>query len=322
MSTGVPPSPGGPILGTLTRVEARAAWTDEARHFTPWLAANLVVLSEALGLDLELVETEVHVGDFSVDIVARDRSSGAQVIIENQLERTDHGHLGQLLTYAAGQDSAMIVWISPAFRDEHRQALDWLNANTGEGRNFFGVEIELLRIDQSPPAPHFKVVAQPNEWAKATKSSAAGAPSELGLRYQKFFRGILERFGAVRPDVTTGSRVGTNNWYTFATGRRGFGFVWSMSAKNRFRVELYIDAGAAEENADFLERLRADAAEIETAVGEQVEWELLENRRACRMAIYRKADQDNFENEPELTEWAVQTMSRFVDAMRPRIKAL
>jgi hypothetical protein len=199
-------------LGSLSRIDARAVWIDEARHFTPWLAQNLAVLGEALGLDLQLVETEVHVGDFSVDIVARDLSSGHQVIIENQLERTDRGHLGQLLTYAAGQDSAMVVWISPVFRDEHRQALDWLNANTGEGRNFFGVEIELLQINDSPPAPHFKIVSQPNEWAKATNASTGqAAPSELGLRYQKFFRGVLERFKELRPGVTSGSRVGIND---------------------------------------------------------------------------------------------------------------
>jgi hypothetical protein len=295
---------------------------DEARHFTPWLAANLAVLGEALGLDLELVETEVHVGDFSVDIVARDLSSGSQVIIENQLERTDHSHLGQLLTYAAGQDSAMVVWISPAFREEHRQALDWLNANTGEGRSFFGVEIELLQIDQSPPAPHFKVVAQPNEWAKATRASAATGPTELGLRYQKFFRSLLERFKLLRPGITTSSRVGLRNWYQFSAGRSGFAFVWSMSGGNRFRVELWISPGTAEENADILATLRAAAPEIEAEVGERTDWEILENRRGCRLAIYRIVDPENFENDPELAEWAVQTMVRFVDSMRPRIKAL
>jgi hypothetical protein len=281
------------------------------------------VLGEALGLDLQLVETEVHVGDFSVDIVARDLSSGHQVVIENQLARTDHGHLGQLLTYAAGQDSAMVVWISPVFRDEHRQALDWLNANTGEGRNFFGVEIELLQINGSPPAPHFKVVSQPNEWAKATRASTGqAAPSELGLRYQKFFRGVLERFKEQRPGVTSGSRVGVDNWYQFAAGRSGFSFNWSLAGKGRFRVELYIDAGTAEENADYLDRLKAQAPQIEAEIGERTDWEALENRRACRMAIYRKADRDNFENDAVLTEWAVETMSKFVDALRPRIKAL
>jgi hypothetical protein len=217
----------------------------------------------------------------------------------------------------------MVVWISPAFRDEHRQALDWLNANTGEGRNFFGVEVELLQINDSVPAAHFKVVAEPNEWAKATKASTGqAAPSELGLRYQKFFRGILERFKEIRPGVTSGKRVGVNNWYTFAAGRAGFGFVWSMAGKGRFRVELYIDAGTAEENADYLERLKAQAPEIEAEIGERTEWEVLENRRACRMAVYRTADPSSFENDPALAEWAVLTMSKFVDAMRPRIQAL
>lgn len=158
-------------LGQLKRIEAREVWAHEARDFTPWLHANLELLADALGVGIEPAGAEVPVGVFSVDIVGRTIPDGRVIVVENQLEATDHSHLGQLLTYASGLDSTVIVWLAPQFRDEHRQALDWLNGHTTEGVDFFGVELELLRIDDSAPAVHFKLVAQPNEWAKATRST-------------------------------------------------------------------------------------------------------------------------------------------------------
>ena len=137
--------------------------------FTPWLHENIGLLAEAIGFDLEATGREVAVGDFSVDVVGRTVPDGRSVIVENQLAPTDHSHLGQLLTYASGLDAAVIVWLAPRFRDEHRQVLDWLNGHTTDGVDFFGVELELLRIDDSSPAPHFKLVAQPNEWTKSTR---------------------------------------------------------------------------------------------------------------------------------------------------------
>jgi hypothetical protein len=308
-------------LGTLKRLEARIAWIDEARDFTPWLADHLDLLGDALGLDLQLENQEVGVGPFSADVIAT-TANGELVVIENQLERTDHSHLGQILTYAAGKDATTVVWIAPEFRDEHRQALDWLNSSTPEGVNFFGVEIELLQIDSSPPAPHFKLVSQPNEWAKATKIQEGAAPTELGLRYQRFFTEVLRRFKAARPHLTSGSRVGTNNWYPFTAGRPGFQFVWSLSVGSRFRCELYIDAGSAEVNADYLNQLQQQTADIEAAVGEPVVWEALSGKRACRAAVYRKVNRETFDTDEDVIRWGADTMVRFADALRPRIKGL
>ena len=144
-----------PPLGRLTRIDARSVWQHEALDFTPWVRANIDTLSEALGMELELPETEVPVGNFSCDVVAQEVGTGHRVIIENQLEPTDHSHLGQLLTYAAGLNARGVVWIAPQYRAEHRQAIGWLNANTGEDLVFFGVEVELLQIGDSPYAPHF-----------------------------------------------------------------------------------------------------------------------------------------------------------------------
>ena len=145
-------------LGAIERVDLREVWPHEAQDFTPWLAENLDKLGEALGLDLELQSAEAAVGPFSLDVLARDSGSDRPVIIENQLETSDHDHLGKLLTYAAGYDAYAVVWLTREFRDEHRAALDWLNQRTVEDTAFFGVVVEAWQIDGSRPAPHFRTV--------------------------------------------------------------------------------------------------------------------------------------------------------------------
>ena len=156
-------------------VPVRDVWAHEARHFTQWLLQNADVLSDLLGMDLELSQAERRVGGFSLDLIGSDLQTGSTVIIENQLESTDHTHLGQLLTYAGGTDPATIVWCAPSFRDEHRAAMDWLNEHTEEGVRFFGVEISAIRIEDSPPAPLFRLVVQPNDWTKRVHTETAAA---------------------------------------------------------------------------------------------------------------------------------------------------
>lgn len=180
-------------LGVRVEVELREVWPNEASDFTPWLAENITELGKALGLDLELQEREASVGSYSLDILARDLGSGSLVVIENQLESTDHDHLGKLLTYAAWFDANVRVWIAKEFRDEHREALDSLNHRTGEDTQFFGIEVELWKIDNSRPAVNFNLVATPNEWLKQTVSvRAAGNVSERDKRYKAFFQSLID----------------------------------------------------------------------------------------------------------------------------------
>ena len=161
-------------LGRLTRVDLRDIWTREADDFTPWLAReeNLTILSETLGIDLELEAQEKAVGPFRADVLCKDIGTGTWVLIENQLERTDHGHLGQLLTYASGLEAVTIVWIAARFTEEHRSTLDWLNRITDESFRFFALEIELWRIGESPTAPKFNVVSKPNDWSRSVAQAA------------------------------------------------------------------------------------------------------------------------------------------------------
>ena len=163
------------ILGRLHKVDLREAWASESSGFTPWLAQeeSLQLLGEAIGIELELESQEKNVGPFRADILCKDTATDNWVLIENQLEKTDHSHLGQLLTYAAGLNAVTIVWIAERFTEEHRAALDWLNEHTDETINCFGLEIELWRIGDSTIAPKFNIISQPNDWSRTVKTAAA-----------------------------------------------------------------------------------------------------------------------------------------------------
>jgi hypothetical protein len=312
-----------PDLGHIVRVDPREVFKHEALVLTPWLRENITELAEALGLDLDM-ESEVSVGPFAVDLAGKDLGSGRVVIVENQLEQTDHGHLGQLLAYASGLDAAVVVWVSPRFRDEHRQALDWLNAHTDEKVDFFGVELELLRIGDSSPAPNFKLVAQPNEWAKQTKQTgAAGAPSERALRYRGFFERVLTEFKVRRPGATNAARVSPSSWFLFSAGRTGFGFSWSFTSGGRFRCELYIDTGNRDVNKSSFDALQSRSEEIQSQFGESLSWERLDNRSASRVAVYHDVpNTPPIDENAELQEWAVATMVHLNDVLRPIVKGL
>lgn len=169
-----------PRLGRLEAVPPRQVWAHEALGLTPWLLANADVLSSALGMDLDLEAAEHPVGGFSLDLIGRDRASGERVIIENQLETSDHTHLGQILTYAGGTDPATIVWVAPSFRDEHRSALEWLNQRTNAQTRFFAVQLQVVRIGDSDPAPLLSLVVQPNDWGKTVRSTTTAKGHRWG----------------------------------------------------------------------------------------------------------------------------------------------
>ena len=189
-------------LERLTPVDLHEAWINEARDFTPWLAReeNIGLLADTIGLELEVEAQEQRVGPFRADILCREKTPTANpVLIENQLDWTDHTHLGQLLTYAAGLRAVTIVWVAARFTDEHRAALDWLNDITDESVNFFGLEIELWQIGDSLPAPKFNVVCKPNDWPPDT-SEGLGEARKFYLEYWTAFRDVLaQRAGPVKP---------------------------------------------------------------------------------------------------------------------------
>ena len=169
-------------LGTLKSVNLREAWSNEAQDFTPWLANNLDRLSTAIGIPLELEGQEVSVDSFSADILARNPQNDSRVLIENQLEKTDHTHLGQILTYLAGLEAQVVMWVASSFRDPHISAVQWLNDHTVEPFAFFAIQVKAVQIGNSPIAPLFEVVAKPNDWDRQIqkKVHSSGELSEVG----------------------------------------------------------------------------------------------------------------------------------------------
>lgn len=176
------PAAGTPRFGRLEKISARGGWLHEALDFTPWLAENLELLGEAVGLALELRRREHPVGKYSLDLLLEDAQERV-VIVENQFGATDHDHLGKLLTYCAGTSADVVIWIAETLNEEHIAALEWLNESTVQGVGFFGVELELLKIGDSLPAPHFRVVVQPNEWVKSVRAPKGTATEWNWQRY-------------------------------------------------------------------------------------------------------------------------------------------
>ena len=318
-------------LGRLEPVEVRTVWENEARDFTPWLLDHDDHLAEALGIDLEIQQSEHPVGNFSLDLIGRDLTNNAVLIVENQLGGTDHNHLGQILTYAAGADASSIVWIATSFREEHRQAIDWLNENTQENVRFFGIELQVVRIDESRPAPLFKLVAQPNDWQQqvrsATRTEKTGTKPGL---YRNFWTRYLERLKEEHPDWSRTRTPSTANWMDFPSSirgarfnpsLRGTGINSSFAQGGRLRHEFYIDTGDKAENERIFEHIKQQKEPFENEYGRPLEWELLPEKRACRIAEYREDADVTFEDRyDEFIDWffdAGVRLRRALSAIEP-----
>ena len=314
-----------PELGKLTREHPHEVWANEARDFTPWLEKNIDLLGDALGMDIEVTGREVAVGAFSLDLLGKVSGTDDIVIIENQLEQTDHRHLGQLLAYAAGLDAKIVVWISPDVRDEHRQAIHWLNERTTDAVAFFAVSLEVWRIGNSLPAPRFNVVAQPSEFQRQLVKETQTERTAKQLAYHDFYVDLLQRLLAASPDFTKSdpANVRHNSWMNFSAGRSGFHVGWAFAGSGQFRVELYVDTRDGAENKSAFDQLQKESAAIEAEMDEQLTWERLDNRRASRVFAHRDGSVESSDSVLErLTQWAVELTPRFRDVFAPRIQAL
>ncbi len=309
-------------LGTIKRLDPRDVWASEPQDFTPWLQENIELLGLALGLEIEVEQREKAVGSFAVDLYGAEVGSGRRLIIENQLEPTNHGHLGQLLTYAAGLDAGIVIWVTPEFRDEHRQAIEWLNQQTNEDVAFFGVQVELLQIDGSHPAPDFKVVALPSEFQRGLATTARAARSPLREAYHEFFVSFLALLKERDPGYTTASRVGYDNWLSFGAGRSGFS-IGAEFFKGGFRANLYIDVGERMANKSAFDQLFAEKNQIEDELSVPLTWERLEHARACRIYTHREGSiNSDSEALDQFRSWAVDRLIRLRTVFSPRLQAL
>lgn len=312
-----------PELGTLQRQDPRAVWPNEAHDFTPWLAEHLDQLGAAIEMDLELVRRESDAGDFSIDLLARDLGRDRFVVIENQLTPTDHRHLGQSITYAAHADAGVVVWVCREFREEHRAALDWLNRGLSATTEFYGVVVEVLQIDKSRPAVNFRVVAAPA--GRSSRRSAPGEdqePSDKGHRYRNFFQRLIDSLR--EKHHFTNARAGQpQSWYSFSSGVRGFVYGVNFPSGGRMCTELYIDGGDEDWNLEALRALREQSADIEREFGEKLDWQEMETKRACRIALYRKGSiMDPQDKLDEYMAWAIEHVLKLKRVFDPRIRKI
>jgi hypothetical protein len=314
-----------PKLGRLSRLSAKSVWLHEAQSFTPWLADNLDLLSETLQIgELELKATEIPAGEFRLDILAQDED-GNPVIIENQFGNTDHRHLGQLITYIASQrNDVTAIWIAETIRPDHRAAIDWLNGMTKEGFNFFAVEVEALKIGDSDPAPFFRVVSQPNDWARAVRDRVTEASTdEMADRHRvrlAYWASFAEYLRAHDPSFAI-RRQNKDHWFEFSTGRAGVKISCTISTnKNRIGVELYLHNDPLKSGIRWLADQRA---EIEAIVGSPLEWQELPTKKASRIVLYKyDADPSDGASYPVLHAWMLGKMQAFRAAFANRVQQI
>lgn len=296
-------------LGRLQKVDLRKVWQHEAYDFTQWLAqeSNLGLLSEELGIDIRVVRTEAEVGRYNVDILAEEEDTGRKIIIENQLEVTDHDHLGKIVTYASGYDAEIIIWIVKDVRDEHKQAVDWLNEHTDEKINFFVTKMELWQIDESAFAPKFHIVSQPNNWAKAIKGGKFGeGTSERNMMQLDFwtkFRSYMSEKGT----KLSLRKPFPQHWYDFSTGVSNVHITLTIGVQiQSMACELYIGESKA-----IFHALYHHKEEIEKQIGEPLEWMELPEKKASRIKLAHKADIKDATRWGEHFAWLKVTAEKF-----------
>lgn len=310
-------------LSKLERVPLREAWKHEASDFTPWLAQpeNLDTLADALGVsELELVATEHWVGDFKLDILCTDGDD--QVIIENQLEKTNHTHLGQIIAYAAGVGAKKVIWIAESFRPEHSAALQFLNDNTTDDLSFFAVEVELWRIGDSPLAPKFEVVVKPNNWAKTGRAQAVAASTASPTKQLqlKFWTALVEHLATSAPGIRP-QKPQPQHWLNNSIGRSGFALNMIANTRDeRLGVEFLLHDHNAKKRFSSLLTQKQD---IEAQLGFELDWQELPDARACRISAW--CPNTPVEDEarwPEYFNWFAQRLLKMDAVLRPIVKAL
>lgn len=308
-------------LGQLVNVDVREQWPHEATDFTPWLAheKNISELGKSLGLELETERVEVAVGPYSADILARD-STGTYVVVENQLKKTDHDHLGKSITYASVLGAKSVIWVAPFFTDEHRKALDWLNDHTTDELAFYGVQLELWSIDGSKPAVRFNAVSRPAEivrQATATKSGDLSETRKLQLEWWTAFRNALVADGV----VPSGQRPRPQHWYNVPLGRTGV--VLSNTANTYQKligVRVYL---SGRHGGDFiLEQLSAKRQVIEEKIGMSLDWNPNPENTDKVIGIYRDADLSDRNGWEKHLTWMVETTRTFRSEFGPRVQTM
>ena len=310
-------------LSRLERVDLRTIWKSEPSDFTPWLAqeSSLQLLGDTIGIDLELEAQEKDVGPFRADILCKNTVSDDWVLIENQLEKTDHTHLGQLMTYAAGLNTMTIVWIALRFTDEHRAALDWLNEITDNQFAFFGLEIEAWRIGDSPIAPKFSVVCKPNDWTKSVHTSVVSGELTETKQLQRQYWAALSQFLINKNSKIKSQKAHPRHWADFALGRTNLFLRAFANTQGRWISATVVCNGP--DGKAFFHLLKQDQQAIESEIQHQLVWEELPEKEQSRIEIKNSnmdpMDQESWSNQHE---WLAVRLEALHAVFSSRVKQL
>ena len=312
-------------LSKITKVDLRDCWQNEASDFTPWLASeeNIALLADALGMnELEVKAQEEHVGPFRADILCVDPGTDKLVLIENQLEKTDHNHLGQILTYAAGLDAVTIIWIAEHFTEEHRAAIDWLNRITDKEFNFFGVEIELIKIGDSDAAPIFNVIAKPNGWSKDVRSSQASSEgrSEGKLFNYEYWASFKEYMNNNPSKLFRARNASYSHWMTIAIGHGAAHIDLLLNKREqKATVQLYLWDDAEKIYFDALLKHKDEA---EKNIGEKLIWRRLDGKKASSIDLVKKFNLNDPSEREAIFSWYKEYTEKFITFFKPKLKMI
>lgn len=312
-------------LSKISKVDLRDCWQNEASDFTPWLASeeNIALLADAIGMnELQVKAQEEHVGPFRADILCIDPGTDKYVLIENQLEKTDHNHLGQILTYAAGLEAVTIIWIAERFTEEHRATIDWLNSITDKEFNFFGVEIELIKIGDSPAAPMFNVIAKPNGWSKDVKNSqnSCEGRSEGEMFKYDFWSSFVEYMNNNPSKMFRTPSASYDHWMIIAIGKGGMHISLLLNTREqKVTVQLYLWDDAEKRYFDELFKHKEYA---EKAIGEKLSWRRLEGKKASTIDLYKKVNLNKASEQEAIFAWFKEYTEKFIGFFKPIVKKL
>ncbi|MEM8528445.1 MAG: DUF4268 domain-containing protein [Bacteroidota bacterium] len=306
------------MLGEIKTVPLRKIWKNEAYDFTPWVANNLEIVGQAIGLELEFEDVEVSVGPYSADILAKDAGNGNYVIIENQLEKTNHDHLGKCLTYASVLDAAIVIWMASKFTEEHKKALDWLNDHTSEEIGFYGIKVELWQIDNSQPAVQFNVISSPNNIVKqATRRKEQGELTEARKTQLEFWTIFLYKIaepGRIRSLQTPRPQY----WFDIALGKSDVHLSNTFNTdKNEIGVRVYIKSKKADEWLPYFAKRRK---EIELKIENKLLWNPNPENRDKVITLTKHFELNNKDSWNEAIQWLVNQTIKFREVFSKIIK--
>lgn len=308
-------------LGKLTKLgieEMRKIWPLEEKDLSPWIKDNIDALNEVLNLQIEIEKAEEYVHNFRLDLAGTDSVSQMPVVIENQFGLSNHDHLGKLITYSAAKEAGIMIWVANGIQVAHRDAINWLNTISPAEMTFYGIELELFRIDGSLPAPHFRIAAGP--LPSKRKQTSSDEVSPRNKRYQQFFDRLRQRILNIQTGFTRAKAL-PQSWWGVGVGRSGFSVTSAFTIDSKFRVELYLDMGNKDLNNAAFAELNENRTLVSEKIGVDLVWDLLPASRACRAYVATDGTiDDNDDKLAALIEWAAPLVIKFRETFAPLVK--